>query len=54
MASRTWKETVPAVPGVGVSMLPKVICPICSPGHSAQDSYLPMPSSRIGRNEVKE
>ena len=35
MASRTWKETALAVPGVGVSMLPKVICPICSPAYAA-------------------
>src|SRR5437667_6303051 len=35
MANRTWKETALAVPGVGVSMLPKVICPICSPAYAA-------------------
>ena len=34
MANRTWKETALAVPGVGVSMLPKVICPICSPAYA--------------------
>jgi hypothetical protein len=26
MPNRTWKETALAVPGVGVSMLPKAIC----------------------------
>jgi hypothetical protein len=35
MTNRTWKETVFAVPAVGVSMLPKVICPICSPAYAA-------------------
>src|SRR2546422_9134301 len=35
MANRTWKETALAVPGVGVSMLPNVICPVCSPAYAA-------------------
>lgn len=35
MPNRTWKETALAMPGVGVSMLPKVICPICSPAYAA-------------------
>jgi len=38
--SRTWKETALAVPGVGVSMLPKVICPVCSPAYAAVLSSL--------------
>jgi mercuric ion transport protein len=38
--NRTWKETALAVPGVGVSMLPKVICPICSPAYAAVLSSL--------------
>ena len=40
MANRTWKETTLAVPGVGVSMLPKVICPVCSPAYAAVLSSL--------------
>ena len=40
MANRTWKETALAVPGVGVSMLPKVICPVCSPAYAAVFSSL--------------
>src|SRR2546425_12115164 len=40
MANRTWKETALAVPGVGVSMLPKVICPVCSPAYAAVVSSL--------------
>jgi hypothetical protein len=40
MANRTWKETALAVPGVGMSMLPKVICPVCSPAYAAVLSSL--------------
>jgi hypothetical protein len=40
MANRTWKETALAVPGVVVSMLPKVICPVCSPAYAAVLSSL--------------
>jgi len=40
MASRTWKDTALALPGVGVSMLPKVICPVCSPAYAAVLSSL--------------
>lgn len=40
MANRTWKDTALAVPGVGVSMLPKVICPVCSPAYAAVVSSL--------------
>jgi|SRR5438445_2773549 len=40
MTNRTWKETALAVPGVGVSMLPKVICPFCSPAYAAVVSSL--------------
>jgi hypothetical protein len=35
MADRTWKQCALAVPGIGVSMLPPVICPICSPAYAA-------------------
>lgn len=40
MVNRTWKETALAVPGVGVSVLPKVICPVCSPAYAAALSSL--------------
>src|SRR5712692_4776387 len=40
MPNRTWKETALAMPGVGVSMLPKVICPVCSPAYAAVLSSL--------------
>lgn len=35
MIPRTWKQTVVAVPAVGVSLLPKLICPVCSPAYAA-------------------
>lgn len=31
----TWRETIATLPGVGVSMLPKAVCPICSPAYAA-------------------
>lgn len=40
MGSRTWKESVLAVPGVGISILPKVVCPVCSPAYAAVLSSL--------------
>ncbi len=40
MPNRTWKETALAVPSVGVAMLPKVICPVCSPAYAAVLSSL--------------
>lgn len=40
MANRAWKEAALAAPGVGVSMLPKVICPVCSPAYTAVLSSL--------------
>jgi hypothetical protein len=35
MIRQTWKEGLPAVPAVGVSLLPKVICPVCSAAYAA-------------------
>ena len=35
MIRRTWKEGALAGPAVGVSLLPKVICPVCSPAYAA-------------------
>src|SRR5216683_3186976 len=40
MANRSWRETALTVPGLGVSMLPKVICPFCSPAYAAVVSSL--------------
>jgi hypothetical protein len=40
MRSHPWKDTALAVPGVGVSMLPKVICPVCAPAYTAVLSSL--------------
>jgi len=34
MIRRTWKEGALAGPAVGVSLLPKVICPVCSPAYA--------------------
>lgn len=32
--SRTWKQHLLAVPGVGVSLLPKLACPACWPAYA--------------------
>lgn len=40
MDSRTWRESAFAVAGVGISMLPKVVCPVCSPAYAAVLSSL--------------
>src|SRR5712692_6225158 len=40
MSGRTWKEGVLAGPAVGVSLLPKLVCPVCSPGYAALLSSL--------------
>lgn len=32
--SRTWKQGLLALPGVGVSMLPKLACPACWPAYA--------------------
>lgn len=31
----TWKDSMATVPGVGVSLLPKVVCPMCAPAYAA-------------------
>lgn len=31
----TWRETIAMLPGVGVSLLPKAVCPMCSPAYAA-------------------
>lgn len=40
MIRRTWKESVLAGPAVGVSLLPKLVCPVCSPAYAALLSSL--------------
>src|SRR5919197_938747 len=32
--SRTWKQGLVALPGVGVSLLPKLACPLCWPAYA--------------------
>ena len=40
MISRSWKDGVLALPAIGASLLPKFICPVCSPAHAALLSSL--------------
>ena len=40
MSSRTWKRGVFGLPAVGLSLLPKVVCPMCSPAYAALSSAL--------------
>ena len=35
MSTRTWKHSVVSLPVAGFSLLPKVICPVCSPAYAA-------------------
>ncbi len=32
--NRTWKQTLVAIPGIGVSLLPKLACPLCWPAYA--------------------
>jgi hypothetical protein len=32
--SRTWKQNLWTVPGIGVSLLPKLVCPLCWPAYA--------------------
>ncbi len=34
MTERTWKQNLLAVPGVGLSLLPKLACPACWPAYA--------------------
>ena len=38
--SRTWKQGLLALPGVGVAMLPKLACPLCWPAYAGLLSSL--------------
>lgn len=40
MSTRVWKQSLLAVPGVGVSLLPKLICPLCWPAYAGLLSTL--------------
>lgn len=40
MSKLSWKEGVIAGPAVGVSLLPKFVCPLCSPAYAALLSSL--------------
>jgi hypothetical protein len=32
--SRTWKQNLLTIPGIGVSLLPKLACPLCWPAYA--------------------
>ncbi len=32
--NRTWKQTLATMPGIGVSLLPKLACPLCWPAYA--------------------
>lgn len=34
MTERTWKQNLLAVPGIGLSLLPKIACPACWPAYA--------------------
>jgi hypothetical protein len=38
--SRTWKQSLVAIPGAGVSLLPKLACPFCWPAYAGLLSSL--------------
>jgi hypothetical protein len=40
MSTRVWKQNLLSVPGVGVSLLPKLICPLCWPAYAGLLSTL--------------
>ena len=40
MTDRSWKQSVLAVPGVGISLLPKLMCPACWPAYASLLSSL--------------
>ena len=40
MARRVWTSGIAGMPAIGASMLPKVVCPVCSPGYAALLSSL--------------
>jgi mercuric ion transport protein len=38
--SRTWKQNLLTIPGIGVSLLPKLACPLCWPAYAGLLSSL--------------
>ncbi len=32
--NRTWKQTLVSIPGIGISLLPKLACPLCWPAYA--------------------
>jgi hypothetical protein len=40
MMERTWKQNLLAVPGIGLSLLPKIACPACWPAYAGLLSSL--------------
>ena len=40
MSERTWKGSAMALPGIGASLMPKVVCPMCSAAYAALVSSL--------------
>jgi hypothetical protein len=34
MTRQVWKQALLAAPGVGVSLLPKLVCPLCWPAYA--------------------
>jgi mercuric ion transport protein len=40
MIDSSWKQTIVALPGVGVSLLPKLLCPACWPTYAGVVSAL--------------
>jgi hypothetical protein len=40
VTTSSWKETIVAIPGIGVSLLPKLMCPACWPAYAGLISSL--------------
>lgn len=40
MIASIWKHTVLTVPGIGISLLPKLICPVCWPAYAGTASSM--------------
>jgi hypothetical protein len=40
MTISSWKQTVVTVPGIGISLLPKLMCPACWPAYAGSVSAL--------------
>lgn len=40
MTNRPWRRSIAGVPAIGLSVVPKVTCPVCSPAYAALLSSL--------------